>query len=597
MHHQSPLPAAPSALSPADTSPLTIATAIDLVAGWDDLPPRRLRDLTSALSSVGRKLALSADLVPLTPEALRPLLSQPGSAFGISNSSMRNLRSAIRFVLRRLEVIAPREAPIAAEWQALLDKLPPLPTPLRGFARHASIAAIAPGAVDDDTLAGYLVWLTDSTLGSKPRKLAGNVRAAWNRAARGIPGWPARELAPLATARGNYVLPLQAFPAGFQDDIAAFARRLRRDDMFDPDADELDNDDTLPAHDTGPARPLRASTVDNRMAHCRWAASALVQSGVPIEEVTSLACLVTPPGHPRRILDFFRKRAGCAPSPLGGHAADILRMIGRHHARLPEAQLRKVNEQGARVRLKYDGMTAKNQDTLGALQDPARLQLLLHLPDALMRDARKLLEKAPRQAASIALRATAIALLTKIPLRLGNLVGLRLDRHLHCNDPRRRRIDTITIQAAETKNRRDICMPVSAGTADMLDEWIAVFRPHVAPVGSPFLFPGVVAAKRMTPQGMRDALKTCLHERIGVAVTPHQFRHLAAAIFLRACPGQYEAVRQLLGNSSLEVVTRHYAGTETQTTAHRFDRLIDDARTLGAGPALPLSGTRKGRRA
>ena len=78
---------------------------------------------------------------------------------------------------------------------------------------------------------------------------------------------------------------------------------------------------------------------------------------------------------------------------------------------------------------------------------------------------------------------------------------------------------------------------------------------------------------------MRGAIRQVTGRLVGVKITPHQFRHIAAKRFLKDHPGEYETVRQLLGHKSLATTMRHYAGDEMAVSAERFDEMITDAIT------------------
>ena len=60
----------------------------------------------------------------------------------------------------------------------------------------------------------------------------------------------------------------------------------------------------------------------------------------------------------------------------------------------------------------------------------------------------------------------------------------------------------------------------------------------------------------------------------GIKLTPHQFRHTAAKLFLDKYPGQYEVVRKVLGHKSLSTTYSHYAGAETKAALAHFDDAI-----------------------
>jgi len=53
----------------------------------------------------------------------------------------------------------------------------------------------------------------------------------------------------------------------------------------------------------------------------------------------------------------------------------------------------------------------------------------------------------------------------------------------------------------------------------------------------------------------------------GVEMTLHQFRHLAAKLFLDQHPDGYETVRRLLGHKSLETTMRYYRELEAVLAA------------------------------
>ena len=88
----------------------------------------------------------------------------------------------------------------------------------------------------------------------------------------------------------------------------------------------------------------------------------------------------------------------------------------------------------------------------------------------------------------------------------------------------------------------------------------------------------------MTRAGLRDTVKAITDERLGIAINPHAFRHLAGYIFLKEYPGHYEEVRKLLGHKSITTTVRSYCGLEGESAAVRFDKIIEDQRqTLGHG--------------
>jgi integrase len=65
-----------------------------------------------------------------------------------------------------------------------------------------------------------------------------------------------------------------------------------------------------------------------------------------------------------------------------------------------------------------------------------------------------------------------------------------------------------------------------------------------------------------------------IEKAVGVRVTPHQFRHAAAAIYLKHRPGDYETVRRLLGHRSIQTTIDFYCGLQTTQATEQFGKLI-----------------------
>ena len=63
-------------------------------------------------------------------------------------------------------------------------------------------------------------------------------------------------------------------------------------------------------------------------------------------------------------------------------------------------------------------------------------------------------------------------------------------------------------------------------------------------------------------------------------MTVHQFRHAAAAIFLKEHPGQYEAVRQMLGHRNIQTTINFYVGLEMMQASEIFGGIIKSGWTV-----------------
>ena len=65
-----------------------------------------------------------------------------------------------------------------------------------------------------------------------------------------------------------------------------------------------------------------------------------------------------------------------------------------------------------------------------------------------------------------------------------------------------------------------------------------------------------------------------IQKAIGLRITVHQFRHAAAAIYLKHHPGDYRTVQRVLGHRSVETTINFYCGLETIQATEQFGNLI-----------------------
>ncbi len=605
MPDRRPFTAAAAMADAARPAPLTAAALRERIAARADLREDQRRARLSAVNTLARVAGLPADLVMLTPQALRrSFLERSAAACGLSRGSKANVTSLLRAALADAGVIdaestPPPADPVAADWANAMVRLPPRGgIGLTRLCRFCAARGIAPAGVTEATFTAFRDYVTTRTLVGNVREACKTARRAWNRACRAGTGWPGQELT-RRRRRHDYILPLSAFPPAFQADLAAFGKRLAATAFDDPFSDLQD---AAGEAATVPPRPLKPKSVALRQDHCRWAASAVVASGVPITEITSLASLVTPLERAGNALRFVYRHAGAkaaaadpdskAPdtqgqgkaSAAGMHIAEALMMIARHVARLPQPDIDRLRKWGRTMRLDYRGMTEKNQRSMAEALDPAHDAALLALPQALLEAAYAMLPHNPVKAARLAMRAVSIALLLRVPLRLGNVHAQRLDRHLLRPGRGRAGFSAIHVPAAETKTPEPIDMWVSPALSDMLTAWTRDFRPIVAQPGCVWLFPGQAGAEApITPQAFRDAVADTTEEWVGVRLTPHQFRHLAAHRCLAAREGEYETVRQLLGHATIETARRSYASTDQIAAVRRFDEVLNGKQRSG-GP-------------
>ena len=113
------------------------------------------------------------------------------------------------------------------------------------------------------------------------------------------------------------------------------------------------------------------------------------------------------------------------------------------------------------------------------------------------------------------------------PLRLANFIGLELGRHLQ----RRGTGWWLEIPAAETKTRRAIALPFPAPLVPALEEYLAYWRPQLAPPGHGSPCPALWLTEQnrgISPSHAHRRITRHTRAAFGRSVNPHGFRDAMA---------------------------------------------------------------------
>jgi len=186
---------------------------------------------------------------------------------------------------------------------------------------------------------------------------------------------------------------------------------------------------------------------------------------------------------------------------------------------------------------------------------------------------RSLRDHAPIKAAVTAQIAIAIAILVVAPVRLGNLISIRLDENLIKPGG----LDSpywLVFPDYDVKNRVRLEFPLDPELTALIDEYVHMFRPSLLRGSNDlWLFPGETGgckdAKTFSGQITERIIKTT-----GLRMTVHQFRHAAAAILLKHRPGEYELVRRILGHRNIQTTISYYCGLETTQATVIFGDIV-----------------------
>jgi integrase len=152
-----------------------------------------------------------------------------------------------------------------------------------------------------------------------------------------------------------------------------------------------------------------------------------------------------------------------------------------------------------------------------------------------------------------------------------NLASLRLGRHVIQTRPGGAR--HIVVPADEVKNRTPLAFEVSDALGEVMDAYLARCRPLLAGDPDGFLFPARKGGAK-TPAQLAAQIKRTIRQETGIDLNAHAFRHLAALLFLREHPSEYETTRLILGHKTLSTTVKAYCGPEQADALRRYDALM-----------------------
>jgi integrase len=200
-----------------------------------------------------------------------------------------------------------------------------------------------------------------------------------------------------------------------------------------------------------------------------------------------------------------------------------------------------------------------------------------------MAEARISAKTKPYRAAVTAQLAIAILILIRAPVRMQNLasicIGINLIRPGGPGAPY-----MLVFPDYDVKNGVPLEFVFDAATTALIDEYIYRHRPHLMPgFDHDWLFAGAGREHKGT-KTLSEQISQRLWKELGLEITPHQFRHAAAYIMLKADPGNYELVRRVLGHRSITTTLNFYIGLETLEATRLFGEMVTDL-ARGEAPA------------
>jgi integrase len=177
-----------------------------------------------------------------------------------------------------------------------------------------------------------------------------------------------------------------------------------------------------------------------------------------------------------------------------------------------------------------------------------------------------------QRAALMVQMALAISILLAAPLRLRNLAGLDIGRHVIRIGRGRQQSVRLVMEREETKNRQVLDYPLPDQTIKLLDRYLASYRPLLDTGGS-WLFPGQHGRAKRADL-LSQQIQATIRRETGLVMHVHLFRHLAGKLSLLMDPGNYEQVRRILGHRTIDTTTIFYTGFATDAAARRYHEQV-----------------------
>jgi integrase len=543
-------------MSPAPPVPLTLADVILAVQNHPDISDDRRRDLRSAVRRIAELLNTPPEQLRASLQAFRgPLAKIVPAAHGFGTKTWQNLRSNFLAAIHLAVPRGGRRHSPTPDWKPLHERLPGkrMQNGLSRFLTFCDRMGIAPDQVTNAVADQFAATLVSDTLVARPQAVHQRTCRLWNEAT-AIPGWPQVRLI-VPDHRKRATVPVTDLPRSFREELDRHLEWLAGRDLF---------------ADRPPPTACKPRSVALRRTLILLAVAALVAGGRPPEQISQLSDLVTPASVKAILRHYIAKKDGTI-SFFTRSLATTLIALAQHWVRVTPEHLAELQNLRKRLGKTPSGLTTKNRGTLRELSDPVVRQRLFDLPQQLVNEATSG-RLSPGRAAIRFQLGLAIEILLMAPLRMNNLAALRLDRHL-VRPGGRHALWRIVVAEHEVKNREPLEYELPPEATRLLDLYLRQFRPYLGAADSPFLF----TARGGGPKSQATLslqLTDLIWKRVGVRMTPHQFRHFAARLMLAHSPGAFAATGHLLGHRNLQTTTKFYAGLDTLTAGRHFDRIL-----------------------
>ena len=542
----------------------SMADATAAIEAAEDLPEDKRRHWACSLRVIAKALGKPLELVPARWTAVRlPLSRLHHAQMGVTAKTLANHKANVRAALSWLakeQNVPSRGVPLSEAWAKLSQAIPGYRTRanLSSLMRYCSASGIDPEEVNERVLDACMAYRAATTALKVDAAARRRIARAWNGCVDTVPGWPSQRLAeppPKASLRGPA---WDEFPAGLRRDIEGYLVTLTN---------------VRRGADGRRRAPCKPKTIEVRRAKLVAFVRKAVSIGASIDDISSFSDLFDP-DLVERVFDAYWRDNGDHPSSYLIDLAPLVLSIARQTHCLGETGIARLDDMRAALEQhRRDGLTEKNMEVIRQVLSSDVWRRVVNLPWLLMDEARSIHDRAPVKAAGLAQLAVAIGIESVFPVRLGNLGAIRIGENLiRPGGPGTSY--WLVFPDYDVKNRIRLETVFDAELTALIDDYIHNHL-HVLLRGSnePWLFPGLRGGHKGLAT-LSGQITKRIQKVTGLRLTVHQFRHAAAALILRAKPGNYEYVRRILGHRNIQTTINFYIGLETVQATQEFGEII-----------------------
>lgn len=541
-----------------------LADAIVHIERSEALSREKRLHFACSMRFVARALDRPPSLIPARWTAVRARVEEMHpSQLGVTGKTFANHRANVRAALNLFcaEKNVPRRGtPLSEPWSRLWASIDRVRTrmQLSRFFRYLSARGISPEAVDDAVVEAFLSDWEETGLRGPDAQSRRRLVRAWNDCSETISGWPAQRLTQSAVRSVGRGPDWEAFRVGLRNEVDAFlaSRAPRKLSLLEP------------------AVKVWAPTTCRVMrAKLRAFARMALRRGAAIETLDSLSALLDP-RLVERVLDGYWEQDGETPRAYTIDLAGNLLSVARATGAVNATDLERLAGFAKRLKeYKRGGLTDKNMAIVRRVQGSDVWSSVVRLPIKLIEEAKLRCDASPTKAAISAQLAVAIGILTYAPIRLQNLIGIRLEENLfRTNGPET--AYWLRFPDHDVKNRVALEFILREPLATLIAEYIHDHLPWLAHgSNSPWLFPGE-DGRHKGSRVLGEQITAAVKKHCGLRITPHQFRHVACTLILNKQPGNYELARRVLGHRRMQTTVEAYCGLETTQATAIFGDIV-----------------------